>query len=582
MLHDGAPNVGKSWVHDAYQQSLLTLHAFKLATEFLTRGGWFVTKIFRSKDYQSLMWVFKQFFKKVHATKPAASRNESAEIFVVCQYYQAPDKIDPKFLDPRHVFAEVEEDNKKTSRELINPEKKKKPGSEGYHDGATMLYKEAKASEFIMGSAHIEILNTCNKIVLDAPRIVKHKRTTAEIKECLNDIKVLGMKEFRMLKKWRDALRKEFEAEDEKNKDKEEAVPAVHKRTKEEEEEEELAELDKQIEELKDEERRAGRRKKKKELKEKQKRHVKLNLKMIIPGDEGPTHQEENLFKVSNLRDKEDLNQVIDQNPDNVADSDTEEGVSRAKFERYEKESKFLDSEGLWYGEGEEEEGKSDSDSSDEGGEDLGLQEEEMQHDGEGVEDQDMPSENPLLESLDTDTADTKRARKAEMWFDKLDMGDIDEDSDLEDAELRKTIDSIEKKGGKLRQKKSSKQIKVPDEPVESGYTSGSEDESKPGPADDKDQDDSSDSDSDSDSEYEQNWEGAGPAASSDGFEVVPQKKLKKRPLLSAEELALGEELIQSKKRRRDITERGWNRYLRSNEEFFKRQLKNCSVCYTH
>merc|ERR1712112_183653 len=99
-------------------------------------------------------WVFGQFFRKVHATNPAASRNESAEIFVVCQDYQAPDKIDPKFLDPKHVFSQVEVEDKKVNyKDIINPEKNKK-NREGYEDTATdkgFLYKEAKASEFIMG-----------------------------------------------------------------------------------------------------------------------------------------------------------------------------------------------------------------------------------------------------------------------------------------------------------------------------------------------------------------------------------------------------------------------------------------------
>merc|ERR1719336_2669556 len=119
-----------------------------------------------------------------------------------------------------------------------------------------------------------------------------------------------------------DSLKKEF---DELDADKtEEAVPAILQKTKEEEEDEEMAAIDKEVEELRDEERRKARRVKKKELKEKQKRAEKINLKMIIPGDEGPTAAEDGLFQMSDLRDGNDLKKVGEDDAVNGMDDDSD------------------------------------------------------------------------------------------------------------------------------------------------------------------------------------------------------------------------------------------------------------------
>jgi len=567
VLHDGAPNVGKNWINDAYQQSILTLHSFKLATEFLCKGGWFVTKVFRSKDYQSLMWVFNQFFRKVHATKPAASRNESAEIFVVCQDYQAPDKIDPKFLDPKHVFSQIDDEEKQVNnKEIVNPEKKRK-NREGYDDTATdkgFIFKEAKASDFIMGKNHVQILNECNSIVIDTPRINKHAKTTAEIRECLKDLKVLGMKELRALKKWKDSLKKEF---DELDADKtEEAVPAILQKTKEEEEDEEMAAIDKEVEELRDEERRKARRLKKKELKEKQKRLEKINLKMIIPGDEGPTADDLELFRMSQLSSSADLKKVSDDaHADMVAQESDEEDeeAPRPKHEKYNKEDGTLDGEGLWYngdanGKDSGDEDESDADSDDEE-EELGLEEEELASGGEEeIMEQDKETENPLIQSLSNEDVGEKKARKAEMWFQKTGLLDLEEDEQLEEEEIGRAVDIVKKKGGSIRQKEEQNEIQGSVE-----EESESEDEIGNRHHENTLADSGMSSDSeDEDEEEVEHKSASGKVYNKDGFEIVPQQKIKRRANLSPEELALGEKLVRSKKARRDIMDDGWHRFM--------------------
>ncbi|KAL7977141.1 hypothetical protein Chor_009090 [Crotalus horridus] len=204
VLNDGAPNVGASWVHDAFAQASLTLSALKLACDFLSKGGWFITKVFRSRDYQPLLWIFQQLFHKVQATKPQASRNESAEIFVICQGYLAPDKIDNKFFDPKFAFKEVEVQAKSVT-ELVS---KRKPKAEGYEDGATILYNRCSLTDFLKASNPVDFLAKASEIVFDNEDLKHHSATSEEVRHCCQDIRVLGRKELRALLNWRTKLRR--------------------------------------------------------------------------------------------------------------------------------------------------------------------------------------------------------------------------------------------------------------------------------------------------------------------------------------------------------------------------------------
>ncbi|XP_041977883.1 pre-rRNA 2'-O-ribose RNA methyltransferase FTSJ3 [Aricia agestis] len=566
VLNDGAPNVGLNWIHDAYQQSCLTLSALKLATNFLREGGWFVTKVFRSKDYHALLWVLKQFFKKVHATKPQASRNESSEIFVVCQGYIAPDSIDPKLLDAKYVFEDLEI-VKKQRLNLLHPEKQKKPKAEGYKENDYTTYHKITTSELLEQEDPIDMLQGASEIVIDDKEIETHARTTPEIKECCKDIKVLGRKDVKAilswlkhLKDWKTSLNKKEEPgklegdEGEKEGDKGESA------------DEEDA-VDEEVATLQEEEKRQLKRKRKQLNKQRQKLAEKMNLKMVLKGDDGPILESHDMFSLSDLKNKEQIKMIVDQQPDIVLDEndDTDDEIkTKPKYTKYDVDKSKLDSSGLYYKDSDSEL-EMESDSEDEQDkESLAFSDSDTEskkidkitqlnteRNSKLKSDKPIPKDNPLLTDLDNTDPVSRRSMKAELWFQKDSFKDIDEEDD-EGADLDKLAKGFVEKGKKvsdtLADVKDTKRLKRKKE-------ESSEEES---------------SDSDSDYDVEDTvapatGKAAAKSKNKDGFEVVTQdpelKRLKKSLKMDAEALALGTMIATSKKFKRDLIDDGWNRY---------------------
>ncbi|KAL7855257.1 hypothetical protein SRHO_G00174470 [Serrasalmus rhombeus] len=576
MLNDGAPNVGANWQHDAFSQAHLTLMALKLACEFLGKGGTFVTKVFRSKDYQPLMWIFQQFFKKVQATKPQASRNESAEIFVVCQGFLAPDKIDNKFFDPKHAFKEVET-QVKTVKELVTV---KKPKAEGYEEGDLTLHHPFSVTEFLKAENPVDFLSKASAITFDNPELESHTATSSEIKECCKDIKVLGRKELRLLLSWRSKLRRFLakklkeeakqldqeislsSSEEESDTEKDHKKKKVEeKQTDEEEDDEEEEEMEKKVAELKAEEIAELKRKKKKLLKERRKQRERTELKMDLPGVSIADAGDSNMFSLSTIKKAKGLSElalgdmkgadawVDEMGEDDVHVSDVESDLvslasdldedDLAEIEENEKQlEKKLPKKKVSF-----------------------SVEEEGDAEGDG---------NELL--VDLESKDEKRERETSMWFSKdifaelgLD-GDVDAMKELEQTQLLHSKQAA----GKGQKRKAEEEAKALEEEVLDAPSQQTEEKA----GDEEDSDDDSDEDS-SDDEREiakmKSASGSGKLPGDDDdddhLQVVPVESISKRArIMDAEGMALGAQIATSKKRCRDLVDNSFNRFANSED----------------
>ena len=93
VLSDMAPNASGIKSIDQEQIKKLVLSAFTLARVVLKNNGTFLFKIWSGSDEQKLVVMLSQHFRQVKTVKPAASRDDSAEVFVLCRNFIRPPKL---------------------------------------------------------------------------------------------------------------------------------------------------------------------------------------------------------------------------------------------------------------------------------------------------------------------------------------------------------------------------------------------------------------------------------------------------------------------------------------------------------
>ena len=329
VLHDGAPNVGGQWAKDSYNQNELVLYSIKLASEFLKEGGWFISKVFRSVDYNALLYVMKQLFTKVEATKPLASRTQAAEIFVICQGYKNPSYIDPKLLDPKYALQQIddEETMKNNTINSIKAMFERKKNRSGYNTDTLYIVKSFK--DYIECSNPFKFLFETNKIKIQTEDCKKYlelvKKNPKDYELYFDDLQVLGRKEIEELIIWRNKIRTKLNISRKENKDKEDEKEDKDKKDKEKDINEEM-ELEIQKYEKQ--------RKKRLEAQKRKQEKIELSNKkaFILQGDQPYDNDVENDDELYEYMQKHDID------IENLEEPKEEEEEEEEKEEKEEKE----------------------------------------------------------------------------------------------------------------------------------------------------------------------------------------------------------------------------------------------------
>jgi 23S rRNA (uridine2552-2'-O)-methyltransferase len=83
VLSDMAPNTSGDKIQDRARSQALYLRALELSSQVGKKGGSFVGKIFMSEDFGAARQATLQAYGSVRVIRPAGTRSQSTELFIV-------------------------------------------------------------------------------------------------------------------------------------------------------------------------------------------------------------------------------------------------------------------------------------------------------------------------------------------------------------------------------------------------------------------------------------------------------------------------------------------------------------------
>ena len=88
VLSDASPNISGVWEVDHASQIFLARRCFELAKRILNLGGNFFVKVFHGSELSEFKNEVKENFSFMKLVKPAASRSESSEIYILAKGFK--------------------------------------------------------------------------------------------------------------------------------------------------------------------------------------------------------------------------------------------------------------------------------------------------------------------------------------------------------------------------------------------------------------------------------------------------------------------------------------------------------------